>query len=90
MASPIDQETRGKAAELYGDAHRRWQGVESWAVRVSAWGEGVQEHIRARDSAALLSDIRAVLAPLGLYPEAPSSGDGNEQEQSEHEEGTTR
>jgi hypothetical protein len=90
MASPIDKETRGKAADLYGGAHQRWQSVESWAVGVSTWGEGVGEHIRSGDSAALLSDIRAVLAPLGLYPQSPAPGDTDGSEGGQSEEGTTR
>ena len=64
--------------------------VESWAVGISAWGEGVQEHIRAGDSAALLADIRAALAPLGLYPEAPAPGAATQSEPGESEEETTR
>jgi hypothetical protein len=90
MTSPIDKETRGKAADLYQGAHHRWQRVESWAVGVSTWSEGVGEHIRSGDSAALLSDIRAVLAPLGLYPESPASGDSDGSDGSQSEEGTTR
>ncbi|MBK8232451.1 MAG: hypothetical protein IT349_05015 [Candidatus Eisenbacteria bacterium] len=61
-----------------GHLRRRVDGVYTSAVKVSSWMERAGIDLRNGDYQALLSDLRGVLGPLGLYPKPRAIGEAPE------------
>lgn len=71
-----DRRRFGPVLDAYNAAHGTWNRFESWAVGASGWMRRVGEGVRTGNQADLLQQVRAVLEPMGLYPEADEGRHG--------------